>query len=109
MDSINRHVFYLQKSFAPNDPTIDMHSLSKDAFEAALLGIHDSEELALLRFLAAKSARPGLYFGAGTTDINKYFHHGHGVSLYTHFTSPVCRYAAIVVHRQLDAALRQGR
>ncbi|CAO3664422.1 unnamed protein product [Umbelopsis ramanniana] len=99
----------LLKSFAPDDPNLDMHSFSKDAFEAALLGIHDVEELGLLRFLAAKSARPALYFGAGTTDINKYFHHGHGVSLYTHFTSPVCRYAAIVVHRQLEAALRQER
>jgi protein SSD1 len=98
----------LLRSFAPNDSDIDMNSLSKDAFEAALLGLTKTEEQTLLRFLAAKSARPGLYFSAGTTDINKYFHHGHGISLYTHFTSPVCRYAAIIVHRQLEAALKQG-
>lgn len=98
----------LLKSFAPNDADLDMNSLSKDAFEAALLGLTKTEEQTLLRFLAGKSARPGLYFSAGTTDINKYFHHGHGISLYTHFTSPVCRYAAIIVHRQLEAALKQG-
>jgi len=48
------------------------------------------------------------YFCTGTLDIAKYHHYALNVPLYTHFTSPIRRYADILVHRMLDAALSGG-
>ena len=48
------------------------------------------------------------YFCTGTLDIAKYHHYALNVPLYTHFTSPIRRYADIIVHRMLEAALTGG-
>jgi len=45
------------------------------------------------------------YFCTGTLDIIKYLHYALNVPLYTHFTSPIRRYADIIVHRQLENVL----
>jgi len=45
------------------------------------------------------------YFCAGMLDIAKYQHYALNAPLYTHFTSPIRRYADILVHRQLDSIL----
>jgi len=41
-------------------------------------------------------------------DIAKYGHYALNIPLYTHFTSPIRRYADILVHRQLEAILQGG-
>jgi len=41
-------------------------------------------------------------------DIAKYQHYALSVPLYTHFTSPIRRYADVLVHRQLDSILQAG-
>jgi protein SSD1 len=48
------------------------------------------------------------YFCSGMLDIAKYTHYALNVPLYTHFTSPIRRYADIMVHRQLEAILAGG-
>jgi protein SSD1 len=48
------------------------------------------------------------YFCTGMLDIAKYGHYALNVPLYTHFTSPIRRYADILVHRQLEAVLSGG-
>jgi protein SSD1 len=45
------------------------------------------------------------YFCTGSCDNIKYRHYALNVPLYTHFTSPIRRFADIIVHRQLEAAL----
>ncbi|KAH7957165.1 hypothetical protein HPB52_015729 [Rhipicephalus sanguineus] len=50
-----------------------------------------------------------VYFCAGRReDPFSFSHYALNVPLYTHFTSPIRRYADIVVHRQLAAALGCG-
>lgn len=46
-----------------------------------------------------------LYFTSGTLSKEDYFHYGLAVPLYTHFTSPIRRYADILVHRLLAVAV----
>lgn len=45
------------------------------------------------------------YFCTGTCEDTKFRHYALNVPLYTHFTSPIRRFADIIVHRQLEAAL----
>ena len=46
-----------------------------------------------------------VYFCLADFDIQEVFHYGLAVPLYTHFTSPIRRYADVLVHRLLAAAI----
>lgn len=46
------------------------------------------------------------YFVAGKTEAENHGHYFLNVPLYTHFTSPLRRYADVVVHRQVRAVVR---
>lgn len=54
---------------------------------------------------ATKPMQTALYFCSGDVSPFEYRHYALNVSHYTHFTSPIRRYADIVVHRLLAAAL----
>jgi len=46
-----------------------------------------------------------VYFPSGTQTLDQYYHYGLATPIYTHFTSPIRRYADIMVHRLLAAAV----
>jgi exosome complex exonuclease DIS3/RRP44 len=46
-----------------------------------------------------------IYFSSGDLAPKEYYHYGLACPIYTHFTSPIRRYADIVVHRLLAASL----
>jgi protein SSD1 len=70
--------------------------------------IGDPTARRLLELLSFKATQRAKYFCAGMLDIAKYSHYALNTPLYTHFTSPIRRYADILVHRQLEAVLQGG-
>jgi protein SSD1 len=78
---------------------------SAGALQASLNEIKSEHVKQVLEILAAKPMQRAKYFCAGTPNVAKFHHYALNIPLYTHFTSPIRRFADVVVHRQLKAAL----
>ncbi|RHY74178.1 hypothetical protein DYB30_009220, partial [Aphanomyces astaci] len=67
----------------------------------------DDDTMALLKSMATRAMSEAEYICASeaTGHRLRFGHYGLGLEFYTHFTSPIRRYADIVVHRQLQATL----
>ncbi|NWZ43982.1 RRP44 exonuclease, partial [Brachypodius atriceps] len=61
----------------------------------------------LLRILATRCMMQAVYFCSGMD--NDFHHYGLASPIYTHFTSPIRRYADIIVHRLLAVAIGADR
>lgn len=81
---------------------------SAGALQASFNEIESPEVKETLLILAIKPMQRAKYFCTGLLDISKYVHYALNVPMYTHFTSPIRRYADVIVHRQLEAALNDG-
>lgn len=81
---------------------------SSGAIMKSLEAVRDPGVRQILELLSRKSTAKAKYFCAGMLDIAKYQHYALATPLYTHFTSPIRRYADVLVHRQLDSILQAG-
>ncbi|KAJ7389202.1 DIS3 mitotic control [Desmophyllum pertusum] len=61
----------------------------------------------LIRSLATQAMSNALYFSTGSLSPEHFFHYGLALDHYTHFTSPIRRYADVIVHRLLMAAVEK--
>ena len=59
----------------------------------------------LVRIMATRCMLSAEYFCSGSVSKDTFGHYGLASEIYTHFTSPIRRYADVLVHRQLTAAI----
>ena len=86
----------------------DVDVSSSGALQKSFFNVDDLETRMILQVLAVKGMYRAKYFCSGAIDISAYKHYALNIPLYTHFTSPIRRYADVIVHRQLDNILQHG-
>ncbi|XP_014368974.2 DIS3-like exonuclease 2 [Papilio machaon] len=99
----------LAKSLKPMGIDLDVTSagsLHKSLLQYVDPSVADRGKAMVLNMLCAKPMTRAKYFCAGgCTSDDDFQHYALNVPLYTHFTSPIRRYADIMVHRLLSASL----
>ncbi|XP_039629459.1 DIS3-like exonuclease 1 [Polypterus senegalus] len=63
----------------------------------------------ILRFMATRAMSSAMYVSSGVCPQVQCYHYGLALDMYTHFTSPIRRYADILVHRLLIASLTMDK
>lgn len=87
----------------------DIDSSSSGALQNSLFKVDDPDTRKGMETLVLKSMQRAKYYIAGKTAKQLWPHYALNLPLYTHFTSPTRRYADILVHRQLEAVLSEGK
>jgi exosome complex exonuclease DIS3/RRP44 len=67
--------------------------------------MNDASFNRLVRVLTTRCMNQAEYICTGDVEPGSFWHYGLAMDLYTHFTSPIRRYADVLVHRLLAASL----
>ncbi|KAJ9142779.1 RNB domain-containing protein [Pleurostoma richardsiae] len=87
----------------------EIDNSSSGALQNSLFKVDDADIRKGMETLLLKTMQRAKYFIAGKTAKQLWPHYALNLPLYTHFTSPTRRYADVIVHRQLDAVLSEGK
>lgn len=82
---------------------------SSGTIQNSLFKVEDAVIRKGMETLLVKAVHRAKYFVTGKTPQHIYPHYALNLPLYTHFTNPSRRYADLVVHRQLEAVLSEGK
>ncbi|KAL8902741.1 MAG: hypothetical protein Q9207_004416 [Kuettlingeria erythrocarpa] len=86
----------------------EIDTSSSGALQNSLFNVKDAAIRKGMETLLVKAMQRAKYFVASKEHPEAYQHFALNLPLYTHFTNPSRRYADIIVHRQLEAALSDG-
>lgn len=81
---------------------------SSGTLQSSLFQVEDATVRQGMETLLVKTMQRAKYFVAGKQTEDQWSHYALNLPMYTHFTNPSRRYADIIVHRQLEAALSNG-
>jgi protein SSD1 len=87
----------------------EMDTSSSGTLQNSLFKVNDPEIRKGMETLLVKAMHRAKYYIAGKTPAHLQPHYALNLPLYTHFTNPSRRYADLVVHRQLEAVLSEGK
>lgn len=87
----------------------DIDTTSSGTLQNSLFKVDDPDIRKGMETLLLKTMQHAKYFIAGKTNKQLWPHYALNLPLYTHFTAPTRRYADIIVHRQLEAVLSEGK
>jgi len=87
----------------------EMDSTNSGTLQNSLFKVEDPEIRRGMETLLVKTMQRAKYFIGGKTSKTLWPHYALNLPLYTHFTSPTRRYADVIVHRQLEAVLSEGK
>lgn len=110
---LRRHPTPSMDSFEPllkaaSSMNIDLDVTSGKALSAGLERANVTDNAyfnTMLRMLTTRCMTQAVYFCSGKLKESDFSHYGLASSIYTHFTSPIRRYADILVHRLLACSL----
>ncbi|RCH95910.1 hypothetical protein CU097_003871 [Rhizopus azygosporus] len=84
---------------------LDFDGSTADALQASFNKVDNPDVKSVLLVLCIRTMQRAKYFCSGSFGKEKYLHYALNEPVYTHFTSPIRRYADVMVHRMLNAAL----
>ncbi|KAI0897718.1 RNB-domain-containing protein [Annulohypoxylon nitens] len=87
----------------------DIDTTSSGTLQNSLFKVDDPDIRKGMETLLLKTMQHAKYFITGKTNKLLWPHYALNLPLYTHFTAPTRRYADIIVHRQLEAVLSEGK
>ncbi|KAI8877251.1 RNB-domain-containing protein [Backusella circina FSU 941] len=102
----NEHKLNELKAYCLKYLGVQLETSNASSIQNSIEIMNDPALRQLVTVLVLKTIQPPKYFCSGVLDISKYMHFAAGAPLFTHFTSPLRRFTDIIVHRQLESALK---